>query len=108
MTTTWIALDKRFTPEHLGFLPEILLAEDKRKVKDQLEDRYAHGGGWRGFPEGHFRLDRMNMTLRFPGDPPFRPAAFTQIGDETVVFYPLCSLLMVLQADGKYEVTRVD
>jgi hypothetical protein len=108
MTTTWISLDPGFRAQHLGLLWDILQADDKRPVKEQLEDRYAHGGGWRPFGEGHFKLDRMTMNLRFPGDPPFRPAAFTQIGDETVVFYPNCSLLMVLQKDGKYEVTRVD
>ena len=108
MTTTWIALNTKFRPEHLGFLPDILLEEDKRPVKEQLEDRYAHGGAWRAFPKKHFRLNRMSMVLTYPGDPPFKPAAFTQIGEETVVFYPTCSLLMVLQANGDYEVTRVD
>jgi hypothetical protein len=108
MSAVWIAIDPGFDPRMLGLLPEILDADDKRPVKDQLDDRYAHGGGWRPFPENHFKLERMSMTLRFPGDPPFRPAAFTQLGDETVVFYPSCSLLAVIQPDGKYEVTRVD
>jgi hypothetical protein len=106
VTTLWIALDKHFKPRLLGFLPEILIEEDERPVKAQLEDRYAHGGGWR--PIEGFKLDRMTMVLTFPGDPPFIPAAFTQIGDETVVFYPSCSLLMILQPNGDYEVTRVD
>lgn len=106
--TTWVALDKRFHPSQLGFLPDILLSNDKRTVREQLEDRYAHGGGWRPFPEGHFKLNRMTMTLKFPGDPLFKPIAFTQIGDETVVFYPNCSLLAIIQPDGKFEVSRVD
>jgi hypothetical protein len=108
MTTTWIALDPRFRPEGLGFLPDILLANDPRPVKAQLDDRYRHGGGYRPFSDKKFKLDRMTMVLHYPGDPPFRPAAFTQIGDETVVFYPVCSLLAIIQKDGSWEITRVD
>jgi hypothetical protein len=90
VTTTWIAIDKNFDPRELGFLPEIIMEEDERPVRDG------------------FRLDRTTMTLHYPGDPPLKPAAFTQIGDETVVFYPVCSFLMILQKDGEFAVTRVD
>jgi hypothetical protein len=89
----------------LGFLPDILRANDKRPVKDQLEDRYAHGGGWR--PIKGFTMDK-NRVLRFPEDPPFYPAAIIVIGGETVIFYPNCSLLAVIAKDGSFEVTRVD
>lgn len=102
----WIALDARFHPEQLGFLPDILTSDDARPVKEQLEDRYRHGGGWRPIPG--MSLNRKTMTMRFPGDPIFKPAAFTTIGKEIVVFYPQCSLLAVIQPDGKFEVTRVD
>jgi hypothetical protein len=102
----WVALDARFRPEHLGFLPDILLHDDQRSVKDQLEDRYAHGGGWR--PIEGLKLNRKTMVMRYPGDPPYKPAAFTTIGKEIVVFYPQCSLLTIIQPDGSYEVTRVD
>ena len=106
MTTVWTAIDKAFHPSWLGFLPDILLAEDKRPVKAQLEDRYAHGGGFR-LIKG-MRLDRRDMTMRYPGDPIYRPAAWAQIGAEKVYFYPLCSLLLILQPDRTWEVTRVD
>lgn len=106
--TVWIQLDKRFPAEGLGYLPDILLPTDKRPVKDQLEDRYAHGGGYRPFPDKHFRLDRRTMTLKFPGDPVFKPAAMAFFGSEQVFFYPNCSLLLILQPDGKFDVTRVD
>jgi hypothetical protein len=89
----------------LGFLPDILDAGDKRPVKDQLEDRYAHGGGWR--PIKGFTMDN-DRVLHFPEDPPFHPAAMTAIGDEIVIFYPNCSLLAVIAKDGSFEVTRVD
>src|SRR5580704_18007890 len=100
--TTWIAVDKKFRPEWFGFLPEILLAEDERPVKEQLDDRYSHGGGFRPFGDKKFKLDQMTKVLRYPGDPPFMPAAWTQIGVETVVFYPQCSLLAIIQKDGAW------
>jgi hypothetical protein len=102
----WVSLDPSFhLPEGLGFLPDILSAADRRPVKAQLMDRYAHGGGWR--PIQGFRMQK-NRTLRFPGDPPFRPSAATDINGELVIFYRNCSLLAVIQKDGKFEVTRCD
>jgi hypothetical protein len=50
----------------------------------------------------------MTMTLHYPGDPPFKPAAMTTIGDEQVFFYPSGAWLLILQPNGDYEVTRVD
>jgi hypothetical protein len=104
-TSVWVMLEPNFRAEGLGFLPDILLNEDKRSVKEQLEDRYRHGGGWRPIP-GITMLP--NKTLRFPGDPPFKPCAITKIGDEVVVFYAQSSLLAVIQPDKSYEVVRVD
>jgi hypothetical protein len=103
--STWVVLDPNFRAEGLGFLPDILLNEDKRPVKAQLEDRYRHGGGWRPIP-GITMLP--NKMLHFPGDPPFKPCALTKIGDEVVVFYQQASLLAVIQPDKSYEVVRVD
>ena len=102
----WAGLDPRFNMSWLGFLPDILTNEDPRSVKEQLEDRYAHGGGWRSIPG--MKFNPKTWVMRFPGDSPFKPAAFTKIGSEMVIFYPNCSLLAIVQPDGTYEVTRVD
>jgi hypothetical protein len=105
-TMIWVSLDPSFPlPEGLGLLPAILSAADRRPVREQLEDRYANGGGWR--PISGFRMQK-NRTLRFPGDAPYRPAAAADVNGELVIFYPSCSLLAVIQKDGKFEVTRVD
>lgn len=104
---TWVALDSRFHPEDLGFLWDILDSSDKRPVKEQLEDRYRHGGGWSPFGQGQWKLDRMTMTLRYPGDPPMKPLAMTAVGPEHVFFYPH-AMLLVLQPNGDFDVTRVD
>lgn len=97
----WLLLE----PISLGFLPDILREDDPRPVKDQLEDRYAHGGGWR--PIKGFKM-RAGHVLRYPGDRPFRPSAIAQFGDEKVIFYRAGSLLAVIQPDKSFEVTRVD
>ena len=103
--TSWI-LKGGYAFANLGFLPDLISDEDPRSVKDQVEENYAHGGGWR--PIAGMKMNLKTMVMRFPGDPPFVPAAFTKIHNETVVFYPLYSLLAVIQPDGSYEVTRVD
>lgn len=100
----WIQVDPRFHPDNLGFLPDIIYSEDPRPVKEQLEDRYRHGGGYR--PMKGFTM--KNYVLHYPGDPPFKPAAMTTINKEVVVFYTVGSLLAIIQPNGTFEVTRVD
>ena len=109
--TRWIGIDPRYGPDSLGFLPDILTDADKRPVREQLEDRYAHGGGWR--PIKGFRLRKGSQdilaspTLRFPGDPPLHAIAMAKINEETVILYAH-SFLAVVAKDGSWEVTRVD
>jgi hypothetical protein len=104
--TVWINLNPNFHPEGLGFLPDILLSADPRSVKDQLDDRYRHGGGYRDSGFTKFKLGK-GMALKWPEDPPQHPLAATLINDELVVFYPH-ALLLVMQLDGTWKVTRVD
>jgi hypothetical protein len=106
MSTTWIALNSRFRAEDLGFLWDILTPDDKRPVSEQLETNYAHGGGYNPF-DG-FKLDRMTMSLKYPGDPAMKPSAMSLFGEEQVYFYPDGAWLLILQPDGKFVVTRVD
>lgn len=103
--TLWVGIDPMFHPDMLGALPDIIRADDDRPIKEQLEDRYAHGGGWR--PIKGFRKNKDHI-LRFPGDEPYHPVAMTAIGDELVIFYSKCQLLVVIQLDKSFEVTRVD
>lgn len=100
----WTMLHPKMTMDHLGYLPDIILEEDPRPVKEQLEDRYRHGGGWR--PNNGFKL-LANNTLAYPGDPPFKPLATAQLRDEMLLFYDH-ALLAVVQSDRSFAVTRVD
>jgi len=91
----------------LGFLPEILRPEDPRPAREQLADRYAHGGGWSPFGKGQWTLGE-NMVLKFPGDPAMKPLAALPLplSKETVVLYP--HQMVVVIGLHSFEVVRLD
>lgn len=99
-----------FVPYHwdsdvTGFLPEILDPNDPRPVADQLNEFYAHGGGYR--PMEKWSFDPVTWVLTYPEDPPMRPLAMTWINRQCVILYP-SSFLVILEPDGTFAVTRVD
>jgi hypothetical protein len=101
------ALHPRMTPEHLGFIPEILLDSDPRPMKEQINDRYRHGGGWHPI-SGMELLD--GGTMRYPGDPLFEPVAKIELEDgrkEFAYFYQH-DFVAIIQPDGSFEVSRMD
>lgn len=101
----WTSLNKRFDIQGLGFLPDLISDLDPRKVAEQLEDNYAHGGGWR--PNKGFKFNPITHALNYPGDPALLPLATAKCRDETLYFYD-CAFLCVVQTDGSWEVSRVD
>lgn len=104
--TVWIILDSRFHPTGLGYLTDFLLESDPRPIRDQLNERYAHGGGYS--PIEGIAFDPSTGALTFPGDPTLFPSAMAQFNSETVIFYQSCELLVIIQPDGSHEVTRVN
>ena len=106
MGMLYVGLDPRFNAEEqLGFIPDFLSDRDERPAREQINERYAHGGGWRPLPGWTF--DAKTMILQYPGDPPLRPLAFTTLHGEVIIFYPHAQVL-ILTSDGKYEVARMD
>ena len=101
----WQALHPKLTPEHLGFLPGFLDADDPRPAREQIDASYQHGGGWQPF-EG-FKFDPGRLTLKYPGDPAFKAIAMTTLRDETLYFFDH-DWLLILQPDGVWEVARVN
>jgi hypothetical protein len=93
----------------LGFLPLIVMPGDPRPVREQLAERYAHGGGYRPFGHGKWRFDQDTMKLQYPGDPVMRPLAALTLpaSCEMCLFYPHAQMSIV-QQDGSFEVVRVD
>jgi hypothetical protein len=100
-------LDQTQTVEALGFLPALLDDTDPRPARDQLNDRYQHGGGWA--PLQGFVMGPTTYCLSYPGDPPYRPVAVAHLplSKEVVVFYQY-QWLAVMQLDRSIEVSRVD
>ena len=95
------------TDAHLGFLPDILLDDDPRPMKDQINDRYRHGGGWHPI-SGMTLLD--GRTLHYPGDPLFEPIAKIMLNDGRREFAYLYEhdFVAIIQPDGTFEVSRMD
>jgi len=101
----FVALHKQATADHLGLLPSFLDAENPQTAKEQLHQNYQHGGGWSPFV-GH-TLDRDNLSLHYPGDPPLRALACAKLRKELIVVYE-ASWVAIIQPDGSYEVCRMD
>lgn len=91
--------------EALGFIPLFLSKDDPRSAKDQFQEAYAHGGGWR--PMKGWKLDRTMLEITYPGDPAYKPLAVGFLRDETIVVYHH-AWVMILQDDGSFEIARMD
>lgn len=100
-----VMLDPRATPDHVGLIPSFLSDEDPRPAAEQFAENYAFGGGWSDFPG--FQMDPKKLTLKYPGDPPYRPLAFMRLRDETILIYPH-AWVAIVQPDGKFSVSRMD
>ena len=100
----WQLLYPGMTPEHLGIIPYMLDPNDPRPAKDQFNERYAHGGGWR--PMERFILMRNN-ALAYPGDPLLKPLAQCQFRNELIVFYDH-AIVAIIHKDRYFEVCRMD
>ena len=91
-----------------GLLPMFLSAADPRGAVAQLNDAYAHGGGWRPF-KGFKLVGRStsDFVLQYPDDPPLPLLAWTMLRGELVGLF-LGSWVVVVQPDGRFEVCRMD
>ncbi|RPI45491.1 MAG: hypothetical protein EHM67_02380 [Hyphomicrobiaceae bacterium] len=101
----WIALDHRVTEDLLGFLPLIFDDRDPAPAREQVEAKYAHGGGWQPLPD--WRVDVATGLAKYPGDSAIKPVCATMIRDEKILLYPH-SWVCIIQPDGSYEMARID
>ena len=90
--------------ELLGFIPTFILESDPRSAAEQFNERYAHGGGWRPF--GPWSMDK-DYRIKYPGDPAYAPVAMARLRNETIFVYPH-AWVAIVQADGSFEVARMD
>ena len=95
--------------EVVGFLPQFVSEHDPRSAKEQINDNYAHGGGWSSFKG--FTLvssdDKNQYGLDYPGDPMSKELSRATFRDELLVFFEH-SWLAIIQKDGSFEVSRLD
>lgn len=100
-------IDPRMTEDDLGFLPHFFSQADLRPAKEQLNENYAHGGGWHPYGEGKWKLDLVTHKLHYPGDPPMKVLAEAKLRDELILFYNY-AIVAIVQPDGSFEVARID
>lgn len=95
--------------ELTGYLPEILLSDDPRPFKEQIEERYSHGGGWSPFGTGKWVLAPTSQQLTYPGDPAYKPVAMlTQNANgQTAIVYQY-GIVCIVNVDGSFDVLRMD
>lgn len=107
MITEWQLLDNRVTGDMLGLIPEFLSEDDPRPAREQFNEAYAHGGGWRPF-EGFVMAGPDDLYwLLYPGDPPTRSLACCRLRDELIIVYQH-AWVAIVQPDGTYEIARMD
>lgn len=97
------------TPDHLGIIPAFLSESDPRPAREQFDENYAHGGGWRPM-EGWTLEDGPAFDppeIQYSGDPLYKAFAGTQLRDERIYIFPY-AWVCIIQPDGSFEVSRMD
>lgn len=79
--------------------------EDPRPAREQIDERYKHGGGWDPFKG--FKFNHRTQQLEYPGDPPMRAMAAMRLRDELIILFE-GEWTVILQRDGSFEVCRTD
>lgn len=120
MVQTWAVVGN--DPMILGYLPEIFISADPRPAKEQVNDRYAHGGGWNKFcgsdthKKEQFTLELSSSAkdccLKYPDDPPMQLIGFTILHAETAkperILFFQHAWVVIEQIDGSWECARMD
>jgi len=99
-----IAMFSGHTLEDLGVLPSFLNDADPRPAKEQFDENYQHGGGWRSLPG--FTMDQL-AALHYADDPPYEPIAAIRMRNETIYVYRH-AFVCIRQKDGSFDVARMD
>ena len=90
-------------PDDVGVIPAWLDESDMRPAREQLDEHYAHGGGWHPFKG--FKLTK-GWAIEYDGDEPLQPLALMRLRDEMIVIYPY-SWVMIRQTDNTFEICRM-
>lgn len=89
-----------------GYIPQMLSLLDPRPAVEQLNENYAHGGGWHDF-QGFTLVPGDEPKLTYPGDPPTHAIAYWELRDELIILFEN-SWVAVVQPNGSYRISRMD
>ncbi|HEU5116458.1 MAG TPA: hypothetical protein VFT74_07260, partial [Isosphaeraceae bacterium] len=97
----------------LGFIPTFILDSDPRSLQEQIEERYAHGGGWRpmdGWTHEWVRRIGQGTVLDicYPGDPWLSPVASTTLRNQRLFVYQHAWVAIATEASSSIEIARLD
>jgi hypothetical protein len=105
MEGAW-AVDNRYGPEVLGFLPMWVTADAETSMIEQIHENYSHGGGWHDF--AGFVVDHDTGAMHYPGDPIQWPIAL-MVGETEVLWLYPGSWVTVMRRDTKIcRTARID
>jgi hypothetical protein len=85
----------------------IFSEEDPRPARDQINDRYAHGGGWSPLTPNRWKIVSEEGHIQYPGDPPLPPLFQWNLHEEVLRLYSH-GLVMIIAPDGSFEISRMD
>ena len=91
----------------VGFIPQFISEHDERPAKEQINEAYAHGGGWHSFKGFELIYKGDHLELQYPDDPPMQELSRAEFRDELLVFFE-SSWLAIIQKDGSFDVARLD
>lgn len=94
-------------PEVAGLIPYFADENDPRSFVEQVNEAYAHGGGWNEFLG--FKLQRLNdkYALEYPEDPPMRELARANFRNQVIVLFQ-SAWLAVIEDNELRNVARID
>lgn len=109
----WEILNYQHGFESLGYLPQIIHAGGG-PVVDQVNERYAHGGGWHPMQPKKWILNRDGMILFYPipeeegGDEAYFPIAMLKVSDQETVYVYDHAWVLIDRGGDDWEVSRMD
>jgi hypothetical protein len=92
---------------YLGYIPTFVSAWDDRPLIEQLNEGYAHGGGWQPFKGFDVQKHGEVYAMQYPGDPPYIERAKIEVNGETLVAFDN-SWVLVIDKAGVNHVARMD
>ena len=114
-TTTFAKTHGVHLTDAVGLIPAFFDPSDARDAREQIEDNYAHGGGWRPHPTPeHWTFDPQTLTVTYDDKDPYEePEQYHALasaklpnGQAIIVFQS--AWLLVVDPDGKWQIARVD